>query len=404
MVTRCQHCGISVAIVIFARVLALGMAQPLLQRPLTSDVSFDNKSGRTAEGWPVEQIKAGSLYGLTAYACCYATRRRRPHLLNRDQSRIGLDADYCTVFWNELPAAVGIPAIFNELHAYLRSVSSSVAPRTSVPLTIVDGLLVALEPARRHVLWLTPVGQVQLLAHGRVLADALTLAIRGQEGGSTPEEESALDLLETALRAAERAVDAAAAAATSCVPATNRILQRLFGRVTTADGTPIPIFSYATDLEGADASIDYLWDASPASIARQWTHMEMVLFHSIPVSEVLVAGWDKPRYEHVADATRALIDHFNAGALWVAAEALAPDAPAERAAVIARWIQIACALRRLNCFSGLFQIAMGLKREAVTRLDATWSYVPALARERWAAILALTGACVHACCSGWGGG
>ena len=162
--------------------------QPLLQRPMVSDVQFDYKTGRTPEGWPVECIKAGGLPGLAAYACFYATRAARPELVGSPSSRLGLDAEFCHVFWAELPCFADVSALIRALLAYARSPTTT-GDRTAC-LTVLDGLAWALDPRRHYACWLPGVAQVELLAGARsviyAVRDTLVTLPPLGGGGSPP--------------------------------------------------------------------------------------------------------------------------------------------------------------------------------------------------------------------------
>jgi hypothetical protein len=361
----------------------------LLQRPVVSDVQFDYKSGRTRQGWPLEQIKAGGLRGLVAYACFYACRELRPHLMGDDQNRIGLDPDFCAVFWTELGGFASMPEVTSAMRAYV--VACRGTGDEAGPLTVADGLAYALNPRWRALLWAKPAAQLQLLVHGGALAAELRALFTARDPPHR-DELDALATLEARLAEAGRAVDAAAAAAAHSVCATNRVLRRVLGEdVRSRSGTLLTLPEYPSYDGELPLGAGGLWDAPLPLLAAQWTHIESRLFRAIPPREVIAAGWDRPRYEHAADAARVLIDRFNACALWVTAEVLICPSPLERAAVIARWIQLACSLRRLRNYSGVFQVSVGLRRDCVARLGASWALLPPVAKEKWAEIAALTG-------------
>ena len=368
--------------------------QPNFLRPIVADVQFDYKSGRTAEGWPLESIKAGGLPGLTAYACFYVSRHKRPQLMGPNQNKIGLDPEFCHVFWAELPGFTTVSALIDAMTAYARSPLKT-GDRTAC-LTVLDGLIWALAPQQQYASWLHTVSQVELLAGARKVISAVreTLAATGQ-GALTDLETEALEEAEAVLKEAGRVADSVASTGCTLVsaPQVDSILASVYGAATrhfppSDPPTPVPVASYPTD---SATAVDSLWGCPFEAIAAAWTHAEAAAFRSIAFHEWRVAGWDRARYEHAADGVRRFIDHYNAGALWVTSEVLVGSTPVARAATITRFIQVASTLRRLNNFSALFQIATGLRRDSVARLKDSWALVPPQAMERWQQVLALAG-------------
>lgn len=322
--------------------MATTAAQPEFRRPVVADVQFEYKSARTPEGWPLECIKAGGLQGLTAYACFYASRARRPQLVGANQSRLGLDPDFCHVFWAELPGFAGVGALVAALLAYARSPATS-GDRTAA-LTVADGLVFALAPRSHYFGWLHSVAQVELLAGARQVAAALRETLLGLPGHAlTPLEQGALLELDDVLAQAGALCTALASqGVTACsAPRLDRALRDMYPgapALTTERGAPLRP-PPACPLDTA-TRVDSLWGMPFECIAGAWTHIESRLFADIPVAEWRGAGWDRPRYEHASDGVRRFIDHYNAGALWVTAEVLARDSPEARAATITRFVQV----------------------------------------------------------------
>ena len=358
-----------------------------LTRPVVYDVQFERKSGRTPQGWPVEQIKAGGLLGLVAYACFYASREQRPHLVV--DASLGLDEQYCDVFWSQLAAFSTVPDVVAAARAYLAACRDNGS--TSGPLMIADGFSVALDPRRRYLLWWRPTAQIELITAAGALVQELRAIFAAHPNGPYTDESDALEMLSTRLIEARSAVDAVAAACAYSIVDSNRVLSAMFGddvrRRNGGSLIPPSTVIYDAPLELRDG----LWSAPTALLASAWTHIEARLFSAIPPWELLGAGWDRPRYEHAADAARGLVEHFNAGTLWVSAEVLMPHTADLRAGAIARWLQLAASLHRLHNYSAVFQIAIGLRRDCVARLTESWARVPPAALDRWALLQALTG-------------
>lgn len=384
-------------------------AQPQLLRPAVSDVTFDYKSGRTPQGWPLESIKAGGVPGLTAYACFYACRAARPELMGGNQARIGLDPDFCAVFWSQLPDFTSVPAVVDAMLARLRPAAAATAdaaaaaqplPDRNVALTLLDGLAWALEPTRQVALWLHATALVELLAGADRVAAAVGAHLSALPGGPTATEVQAMEGLRVARERAGAAVDALVAGGGLAwsAPRVDVVLDALYGLEPAVDGVP-PLSPPPRVVTDDDTRVTGLWDVPFEALAAAWTHTDAALFRSIPVAEWRDAGWDRPRYEHAADGVRRFIEHYNATALWVTAEVLLHDTPAARAAAIVRFLQVLSTLRRLCNFSGLFAVVSGLRRGAVARLGHTWALLPRAASDRWRDHLALAGELM-----GWGWG
>jgi hypothetical protein len=299
-----------------------------LARPQISDLQFESKSGKTAEGWPVEQVKAGGLAGLCAYACFYATRKLRPGLV-KDPKSLGLDAAYTLIFWTFFPTVAGTDQLCQQ---FIRRAREAV--EASDPLTVIsvcDALAEGVDPQHSYTSYLRPVYQAQLVAAARTVQTLADSLLAGAAAGSQLAPVLSLSVENLRVRIAEcvaflefagsQAGSSAGAESTAtAIPASVRALVRLSATAAVSSS---------------------LWSAAKISdIAAQWTHTEAHLFRSIPMAEWIAAGWDKPRYEHAADCTRRFIDHFNATALWVTAEVLAQPTPEERAVVILHFIQV----------------------------------------------------------------
>jgi hypothetical protein len=416
------------------------MEFPLLERPSLAQIQFDYKTGKTTEGWPMEHIKAGTLSGLVSYLCFYATRQRRPELVGKDQKRLGLDPDFCKVFWTMLPTFTTPREVVLELCKFLDVAWADGS--TLATVQVCEALSMAVNPINRMFLWLSEHHRAELLYGASTIVSKIKLAATvtaGPMGEWTPRHRSAsdgrLDLdaplsamdaeavlqLENQIAIAKIAMDIASGSGQASPAPTTTILSILAealtpakieaaGNIGGAPGKPVERLSLralppSTIGEALPQSAlsnshyvkldlrtkhSHLWGAPYASIAAQWTYIEHHLFRAVPAGEWLACGWDKPRYEHAADAIRRYIDHFNATSLWVTAEVLSQDTPEERAAMIVRLIKVAVLLKRFNNFSALVALTLGLRREPITRLRETWKLVPPAAMERLTFIYSTT--------------
>lgn len=258
----------------------------MLQRPQVSDLVFESKSGKTPEGWPLEQIKAGGLPGLCAYAGFYSTRRKRPAAV-ADLS-LGLDPLYTSIFWTLWPGfctAEQLSAAF-----LARTSTAADANDSTVAVTVCDALAEGIDPRQSYVSFLRPAQQAQLLGAARSVDRLVTEAF--------PAPSDLLAAASSDLRARIR----------ECC----EYLEFLSSQAGATAGAPAVPPLVAVDPASAPragqepaGSGSTIWAAAtPSVIAAQWTHTEHHLFRAIPVAEWIAAGWDKPRYEHAADCTR----------------------------------------------------------------------------------------------------
>lgn len=114
--------------------------------------------------------------------------------------------------------------------------------------------------------------------------------------------------------------------------------------------------------------------------AEQLTRMDMELFKKLVPHQCLGAVWSRRDKERAHDAATVLatVNQFNAVSFRVISTALVePDLrPAERAEVLAAWLDIARELRVLKNFSSLKAIISGLQSNTVYRLRRTWALLP----------------------------
>ncbi|RZF31864.1 hypothetical protein LSTR_LSTR009511 [Laodelphax striatellus] len=121
-------------------------------------------------------------------------------------------------------------------------------------------------------------------------------------------------------------------------------------------------------------------DVPERHFAEQLTRMDMELFKKVVPHQCLGGIWsrrDKSRSQEAATVL-ATVNQFNAVSLRVISTVLMdPDSrPAERAIVIATWIDVAQELRVLKNFSSLKAIISGLQSNPVYRLQKTWQALP----------------------------
>lgn len=362
-----------------------------LERPAAAAVAFDFKSGRVPSiGCPLEHIKSGTLRGLIDYGAFYAARRRRPELVGANQNRLGLDEDFVAIFWTMLPSFCSISKFVREFQAVAESEESPLGV-----LQLTEFLFAGIAPCSKYIYRLPPADQLLLLEL------AVETAARFQETAASWADgsgaEYVMPLVEDAIARLTEAAQqgfALVAAIKSGVTLLGAECEGAMEPDCLIDHPSLrrlpPTILPRRTLLPVDELTAYpsVWHAPYDVLAAQWTYIEHGLFRSIPLAEWLACGWDNPRYLHSADSIRRYIDRFNAVALWVTAEVLAPDTPSERAAMIVRFLKLAVVLRALNNFTALAELSAGLRRNSVTRLAGTWALLPAAAQAQFTSLVA----------------
>jgi hypothetical protein len=150
----------------------------VLSRPDTREVGIDSKFTSTAEGWPTESVRAGSVPALVAYHCFYTTRRHRPHLV-APGTKLPLDPDFCDVFLRSCTSFATVHAVVDEM---VRLLSAALARRDAIGVVqACDGLSAWLDPGRDYLLLLRPEQRAAVLAAGW---QALEILLAAGEGGA----------------------------------------------------------------------------------------------------------------------------------------------------------------------------------------------------------------------------
>jgi hypothetical protein len=394
-----------------------------LARPGNPDIALDTKWGNTPQGWPMEAVRCGSIDALVAYVCFYAARRSHPELVPTG-ARVPIDPDFVDAFWRTAQAFTSPAEVAKIMLAMLAAADAT--PRHSMGIQVCEGLLAAFGPAAMpsaapaassatpaaaasasdsvpfgYLLHMPSAHQAQLLAGAKqVIVHVL------RRGACCDAEADCIRRLQAAVSEAEPLVDACAAsghlgAAAGSLALNFRIWERLQARgsdaspersIFMAAASPTYSASSSSSSEScinAAATVVGCWSVPIPLLAEHWALQDQALFAAIPVSEFLTCGWDKSRFEHSADGIRALIDKFNAAALWTSAQVIALPDVQQRAAMLVKLIQLASALYLLHDYSGLSSIIMGLRRDSIQRLQQTWRTVPQQAVRRLQDLIAI---------------
>lgn len=115
---------------------------------------------------------------------------------------------------------------------------------------------------------------------------------------------------------------------------------------------------------------------NPHVFAQQLTRKDVVLFRRVLLPQCLGSSWKhKEKRDLIAPTPLATINQFNAVTQRVISTVLIEPhiRPAERAAIIAVWLDIAAQLRLLKNFSSLKAIVASLQVNPIWRLRKTWA-------------------------------
>jgi hypothetical protein len=132
-----------------------------------------------------------------------------------------------------------------------------------------------------------------------------------------------------------------------------------------------------------------LADVDEEEVARQLTVQEWKLFTKIKPVELQSQAWSKPKLKHRAPNVLAMIGHFNALSNWVSLTIVSCERLRERAKVMARFIEIARALRGLQNYSMLMAVLAGMNNAAVHRLKFTRMELPQKRQELFGELVSL---------------
>jgi len=123
-------------------------------------------------------------------------------------------------------------------------------------------------------------------------------------------------------------------------------------------------------VNGGGGSVSF-YDIEDVEIARQLTIMDFQLFVRIKPTEFLNQAWTKPKLQHRCRNLLAIIEHFNVVSSWVATMVLNCETVRMRAKAMAKMINIAKHLKRLNNFLGLTAFVAAFNTSAISRLKWT---------------------------------
>ena len=131
-----------------------------------------------------------------------------------------------------------------------------------------------------------------------------------------------------------------------------------------------------TDLsvaEGVDSPLEFILHITDEEIARQLTLIDFSMYSCIQPNEFLGLAWSKSQIQ--APNISRLINRLNAVAFWVSSVIVLQEGLAARAAMIAKFMNVAAHLRKMNNFHTLMGLVVGLSNSSVTRLKHSFARV-----------------------------
>ncbi|KAL6049434.1 putative Smooth muscle caldesmon [Balamuthia mandrillaris] len=112
---------------------------------------------------------------------------------------------------------------------------------------------------------------------------------------------------------------------------------------------------------------------SAQELAQQLTLIDHELFKVVPSKELV-----KKRFMDAETSPHftALVNRFNLTGQWVGTELAKYPTPAERAQVLAHFIEICQECYDMNSFNSVFALLAGLNNTAISRLKQSWEKIP----------------------------
>lgn len=120
----------------------------------------------------------------------------------------------------------------------------------------------------------------------------------------------------------------------------------------------------------------------PLELARQLALLHSALYRRVRPAELVGAVWTTKDKHNSSPNLLKMIHHTTNLTRWMERCVVDADNLEERAAVLSRWLQLACALRDLNDFNGVLAVVAATAGAAVHRLRHTHALVsPRLLRD-----------------------
>lgn len=128
-----------------------------------------------------------------------------------------------------------------------------------------------------------------------------------------------------------------------------------------------------------------IWDIREDELAKQITYMDHNLYRNIEAHELLNCSWSKPKLKHRSKNVIKSIDFFNRLSNWLATQITHEESFRERKAKLAKLMNLAKHMFKLNNFNSLMALNSAYENAAVHRLNLSINDIDEKLREEFAA-------------------
>jgi len=115
-----------------------------------------------------------------------------------------------------------------------------------------------------------------------------------------------------------------------------------------------------------------LFEVSVDVMSLHMAVIEFDIFNKVKPPELMNSAWTKPALQHRSPHVIQLISRFNAVSYWVASSILWQEKLQDRVKLLAKFIDLAAALDKINSFNSMLEIISGINNSSVRRLRFTF--------------------------------